>query len=114
MQKIATTAADRTEILLDFMTQTRADLIALDAAFNEWDSAATARIAHRMKGSSRMVGAHELAAACETMEHLVRQNGADRAHDAKRALEQALHRLHSHIATVAVAQTEQQCHQPAA
>jgi PAS domain S-box-containing protein len=90
--------ADRAEILLDFMTQTRSDLAGLRVAVTTQNLPARVRIAHRMKGSSRMVGAQDLAAASETMEHAV---GHGSPEDAMVAMDQALERLESHlIATI--------------
>jgi two-component system, NarL family, sensor histidine kinase EvgS len=94
LDKIAVTAADRAEILLDFMTQTRSDLAGLRVAVTTQNLPARVRIAHRMKGSSRMVGAQDLAAASETMEHAV---GHGSPEDAMVAMDQALERLESHL-----------------
>lgn len=106
LDKIAATAAERAEILLDFMTQTRSDLAALGAALKEQDLPTSVRIAHRMKGSSRMVGARELAVACETMEHAARQGNQGDAGAAKTAMDSALERLDAHLAGAAGANGE--------
>ena len=98
LDKIATTAAERAEILLDFMTQTRSDLAELRAASAGQDLPACGRIAHRMKGSSRMVGARDLAVACETMERAVRQRNPGDAAAAETAIERALEHLEVHLA----------------
>lgn len=98
LDKIAATAAERAEILLDFMTQTRSDLAGLRAALPMQDLPACARIAHRMKGSSRMVGARDLAAACETMERAARQGSPQDAAAAKAPMDRALERLEAHLA----------------
>jgi signal transduction histidine kinase/DNA-binding response OmpR family regulator len=98
LQKIAANAADRTEILRDFMAQTRSDLTELEAALKRQDLAATGHVAHRMKGASRMVGAHELAAVCETIEHAPRRGDPDGVDAAKVALNRAMERLDAHFA----------------
>jgi CheY-like chemotaxis protein len=108
LDKIAATAAERAEILLDFMTQARSDLAGLRAALTTQDLPACARTAHRMKGSSRMVGARDLAAACETMERAARAGNLEDAGTAKAAMDQALERLETHLAGQTVAIEEQQ------
>ncbi|MBI4290395.1 MAG: PAS domain S-box protein [Betaproteobacteria bacterium] len=94
LDKIAVNAADRMDILQDFMEQTRSDLAQLEAALKDKDLAACGRIAHRMKGASRMVGARELAAESEAFEKTARQGGPNNA-DAVKA---ALQRLAAHLA----------------
>ena len=80
LDRIAATLIDRTEILMDFITQTRSDLADLRSAVITQNLAARVRIAHRMKGSSRMVGARGLATACEALEHAV---GETSLHEAR-------------------------------
>lgn len=99
--KVAATAAERAEILLDFMTQTRSDFAGLRAVLTMEDLPACARIAHRMKGSSRMVGARDLAAACETMERAARQVSPEGARAANAAMGRALERLEAHLVETA-------------
>lgn len=98
LDKIAATAAERAEILLDFMTQTRSDRAGLRTALTMQDLPACMRIAHRMKGSSRMVGARDLAAACESMERAARQGSPQDVTDASAAIDRALQRLEAHVA----------------
>ena len=68
---------------------------------------ACVRIAHRVKGSSGMVGARDLAAACETMEHAAQQDGAEAADGAKAAIDRALQRLEAHLAAATSAPQDQ-------
>jgi signal transduction histidine kinase/DNA-binding NarL/FixJ family response regulator len=70
---IAANDAEGVEILEDFLAQTRADLQELEHAIGKQDLAAAARIAHRIKGASRIVGANGLAMVSETMEEAARQ-----------------------------------------
>jgi signal transduction histidine kinase/DNA-binding response OmpR family regulator len=98
LDKIAATPVERAEILLDFMTQTRSDLAALTAALIMPSLPACTRIAHRMKGSSLMVGAQALAAACESMENAARQSSIQDAAAAKPVIDRALEKLEAHIA----------------
>jgi CheY-like chemotaxis protein/HPt (histidine-containing phosphotransfer) domain-containing protein len=97
LDKVAATAAERGEILLDFMTQVRSDFAGLRAALVVQDFPACARIAHRIKGSSRMVGARDLAAACVAMERAAQQGSAAGA-AAALELERELERLEAHVA----------------
>jgi signal transduction histidine kinase/DNA-binding response OmpR family regulator len=98
LDKIAATPADRAEILLDFMTQTRSDIAALTAALLMPSLPVCLRIAHRMKGSSLMVGAQALAAACESMESAARQSSMQDAAAAKPLIDRALEKLEARIA----------------
>ncbi len=84
LDKVAASAADRDEILQDFMAQTRSDLAQLEAAVSRKDFAACSRIAHRMKGAARMVGAQELSGESGAIEHAAR-GGAVPGVDAIRA-----------------------------
>jgi PAS domain S-box-containing protein len=94
LDELTNNAADKEEILQDFMAQTRSDLTDLQGALEMQDIPAAVRIAHRMKGASRMVGASELASVCMAMENSVRQGnpqGVD-------ALTAALERLAAYLA----------------
>lgn len=90
---IATTPAEQTEILLDFIAHNESDLSSLRAAQIDMDLSACARIAHRMKGSSQMVGARELATACEKMERAARRGTPEDVGKANAAMDVALARL---------------------
>ena len=107
LAKIVANAAEREEILLDFMTQIRSDFAGLRSALTLPDLPACARIAHRMRGSSAMVGARELAAASETMERVAVQGIPEDARAAKAAMERALQRLEAHLAETTRAKEEQ-------
>lgn len=80
-------AAENAEILRDFMQQTRSDLAALEDAQQKRDIPASVRVAHRMKGASRMVGAGELAAVCMAAENAARQGKLEGADAVASALE---------------------------
>lgn len=97
LDKIAATPTERAEILLDFMTHARSELTALTAALVTPSLTACSRIAHRMKGSSRMVGAQDLAAACEGMERAARQGSLHDAAAAQPLINRALERLEAHV-----------------
>lgn len=102
--KIAANAADRAEILDDFMAQARADLAELAAALD--DLAACERLAHRMKGACRMVGARELEAVCESLQEAARQGNAQDSHAAHEALSRAMARLEAYLAPTEVVNKE--------
>jgi PAS domain S-box-containing protein len=95
---IATTAAEQNEILQDFITHNESDLCSLRAAQITMDLQACARIAHRMKGSSQMVGARELATACETMERAARQGAPEDVGKANTGMDGAMARLIARLA----------------
>ena len=105
LDKVAATLTDRAEILLDFITQTRSDLAGLRSAVIMQNLAARVRIAHRMKGSSSMVGARELAAACEAMERAVGQTSPD---EALTAMDRTVARLEEYLAETTLLHAEQE------
>lgn len=98
LENLAATAAERADILLDYMTQTRSDFAGLQASPGLQDLPDRARIAHRMKGSSRLVGARDMAAACEKMEQAVQQGSPEDALLAQAAMALALQGLESKFA----------------
>jgi len=73
LDELSNNAADKADILQDFMAQTHSDLADLKAALAIKDIPASVRIAHRMKGASRMVGASVLEASCMAVENSARQ-----------------------------------------
>jgi PAS domain S-box-containing protein len=96
--KIATTAAEQTEIVQHFVTHNEADRAALRAAQIIMDLPACVRIAHRMKGSCKMVGAQELAAACEDLERAASEGTPEDLQMANTAMDGALDRLGARLA----------------
>jgi CheY-like chemotaxis protein len=108
LAKIVTNAAEREEILLDFMTQIRSDFAGLRAALTLPDLPACVRIAHRMRGSSGMVGARDLAATSETMERVAGQGSLEDAGTAMAAMERALQQLETYFAETTRAKEKQE------
>lgn len=98
LEAVAVSASEQTEVLRDFMGQTRSDLADLEAALQRQDVKASVRLAHRMRGASAMVGARGLAAACKTMEHAALQGSPAEAQAAKEALDRAFDILVRHLA----------------
>jgi len=56
--------ADEDDILGEFLAQTSRDLLALNHAVASGDDAEAAKVVHRIRGASLMIGAHGLAHAC--------------------------------------------------
>lgn len=56
------------EILRDFRAANSADIVLFERALAQRDPLLAAQAAHRIKGASRMIGAHAFAAACEHIE----------------------------------------------
>ena len=67
-------AAMEREILADFKAANRVDMAQLRDALAARDLAAVARIAHRVKGACRTIGAAALADVCEHVEAAARRN----------------------------------------
>lgn len=97
LDELSEDAAEKTEILQDFIGQTQVDLENLEVALKTQDVPALVRIAHRMKGASRMVGARELTSACMAMEDSAQQGKIDGAD----AVTAAQERLVTYLAEVA-------------
>ena len=66
------------EILHEFRTANVADIALFEQALAQHDPLLVAQAAHRIKGASRMIGAHAFAAICESVE----KNGRARDWDA--------------------------------
>ncbi|MEA2298403.1 MAG: Hpt domain, partial [Solirubrobacteraceae bacterium] len=62
-------------VLDDFIATTRTDLGRLDAAIAARDAEETRRRAHRVKGASRIVGAHRLTGLAQQIEDAVLDSG---------------------------------------
>jgi two-component system, NarL family, sensor histidine kinase EvgS len=68
LDAIMTSKAEQSQLLRDFLAHIRSDCCKLNELLAQDDCAATQRAAHRMKGSSNMVGALRLGDACATIE----------------------------------------------
>ena len=73
LKKFAISYAAQIEMLQAFSLQNRSDIADLHTALKAGDPAAVARVAHRIKGASRMVGAVELASVCTDIEAAARR-----------------------------------------
>jgi HPt (histidine-containing phosphotransfer) domain-containing protein len=61
-------AAMGQRILQDYRRLTDDDAVSLRQAIGSGDGATVARMAHRIKGASSSVGAHEMARVCDRLE----------------------------------------------
>ncbi|HEY9098751.1 MAG TPA: CHASE3 domain-containing protein [Thiobacillus sp.] len=93
LDKLVSSAADKAEVLEEFMTQSWSDITALEAALASRDFSVAARIAHRMRGASRMVGARELTAACLVLQNTAGKGQPDHMHTVRSELD----RLAAHL-----------------
>lgn len=84
---------DHGRVLKDFQSHISADHAKLAGMLEQGDCANVESIAHRMKGSSRMVGARHLAQACEAIELAARDGDMAKANDAGAALDGAISQL---------------------
>ncbi|HQT27064.1 MAG TPA: response regulator, partial [Burkholderiales bacterium] len=82
--------AAQIQLLNDFLKHILTDLGKLPGMFESGDLAGMKNTAHRMKGSSRMVGARLLAEACEAVEKAAGAGDAEKALASKAGLERAV------------------------
>ena len=97
LDKIAVSIEDRTEILQDFMMQTQSDIEELSVFLKNNDLKSIALIAHRIKGASQMLGAHEITMASLTMEKAAQSDKPEDMAAAKFALDGALAHLSKYL-----------------
>ncbi|MFA5371044.1 MAG: ATP-binding protein, partial [Sideroxydans sp.] len=90
--------AAQARLLQDFLTHIRADHARLSEMFKQGELVNLEDTTHRMKGSSRMVGATHLAKACEAIEHAARSGDMTKAGNGKAALDEALDQLEIFLA----------------
>jgi two-component system sensor histidine kinase EvgS len=92
-------ARRRRAIVADFMQSTEADFDRLAAALDGADALAVEREAHRIKGSSRMVGAGPLAAAADRLEQSARDGAWARIRRQTATLKKAFGELRRQLAS---------------
>ena len=85
--------AGQIEILQSFHAENGHDINSLDAALAQGDADAAAKTAHRMKGVSRMVGAHEMQEICYKIETAAKQNDLQTAKESHSLLGDAMRRI---------------------
>ncbi|MDP3514307.1 MAG: MASE4 domain-containing protein [Sulfuritalea sp.] len=98
LNRVVADSTAHPQVLQDFLSHMRADHVKLSATLAQGDRANLESTAHRMKGSSRMVGAKPLAASCEAIEQAARNDDMATARSAKAALDAALDDLATYLA----------------
>lgn len=106
LDAIVTDSSEQARVLNDFITHIRNDHAKLAEMLGQGALADVESMAHRMKGSCRMVGATVMARACETLEQAAREQDAKTASVAKVTLDQALERLASFISEGGIKEEE--------
>jgi signal transduction histidine kinase/DNA-binding response OmpR family regulator len=86
------------QVMADFQEVSMQDEQELLHAYERGDVQTVARIAHRIKGASRMVGAVVLAEACESLERLALAQDCGDLSRAMQRLRDELHRVGAYIA----------------
>jgi two-component system sensor histidine kinase EvgS len=82
--------ASQIQVLRDFQSHIRSDMKKLTEQMEIGEPSAVESTAHRMKGSSRMVGAQHLAIACEAIEQAARNGDMAGARVEKASLDNAI------------------------
>jgi PAS domain S-box-containing protein len=85
------------EILIDFRTSNREDAQALKRSVDARDPAAIQRMAHRMRGASKLVGAFDLASVCEMIEFAGRNQDTAKALELWPLVHEELQRLDQYL-----------------
>ncbi|WP_181935604.1 PAS domain-containing protein [Wenzhouxiangella sp. 15190] len=93
-------AASVREILSDFGQANESDVTSLEQAVSEEEAEAVRRAAHRIKGSSRMVGAKGLAEISEQLEHAAGAADWEGIHSGLRELKKELEIVDDYIRRV--------------
>jgi CheY-like chemotaxis protein/HPt (histidine-containing phosphotransfer) domain-containing protein len=89
------------EVLTRFHRYNSEDAAALRSAVLERDAARVQAATHRVRGSSRTVGATDLAVACERMERAAAAGDWPEVEDAMQAFDREVARMEAHIAGLA-------------
>jgi two-component system sensor histidine kinase EvgS len=89
--------AGQIALLHKFQSHQRHDHAQLKSYFQVKDIAGVAQMAHRIKGASRMVGAHALANAYATIEQAAKRNDFDAVCQGIAALDDALNTFESYV-----------------
>jgi PAS domain S-box-containing protein len=97
LNTIVPDSAEHIEVLRDYDTHMRADRIKLSEMLERGDQVDVERTAHRMKGSSRMVGAGEMANACAAIEQAASDGDMAGARAASIALDEAIRQFEAFL-----------------
>ncbi len=98
LEQVEPDDAAQIHILDDFQSHMHADRARLFEMLEQGDHANAASTAHRMKGSSRMVGARDIAEACATIELAARNGNMAGIKTAMLALDEAIRQFESFLA----------------
>lgn len=97
LKKIVPDSATQIQVLRDFQSHFRADHAKLLERLEQDNQADVERMAHRMKGSSRMVGAKGLANVCAIIEQAARNGDMAGARAARTALDEAIRHFETYL-----------------
>lgn len=97
LNTIVSDEAAQMQVMMDFLKHIRSDQKKLSRMFKMGSLEEIANTAHRMKGSSKMVGASQLADACEQVEHAAKNGDMGQALAVKSVLDGAISRIESLI-----------------
>ena len=98
LEAIVKDPASQEKVLLDFLRYLGSDHEKLLSLFEAEDFSGIESMAHRMEGSSRMIGANEVADACRAVVKAARVEDLGMATAASGTLADAIARLKSHLA----------------
>lgn len=91
------------QVLKDFQSHIHADRANLIKILEQNDHASLERVAHRMSGACRMIGAKSLANACASIEHAARDGDMSGAREVQRGIDKFFDQLDAHLLEKGVA-----------
>ena len=97
LNQVVPDSVTQIQVLHDFQSHFRADRAKLLELLGQDSQAEVERIAHRMKGASRMVGAKDLANVCATIEQVARDGDMAGARAAEVALDEAIRQIEAYL-----------------
>jgi PAS domain S-box-containing protein len=100
LREIVADPLSQTQLLYDFQAHIRTDHAALASMAITGNLSDIEGMAHRMKGSCRMVGATQLADACAALEQAVSEGDLAGASEARQAVGERISQLDSYLSTV--------------
>ena len=102
LRKVFPDGAVQTQVLLDFRSYIRTDHVKLIEMLEKNDASQVERTAHRMNGSSLMVGAKHLAKACAAIEQSARKKDMAGVKAVMASLDEAIKQLENFLSTLEV------------
>ncbi|HEY3328255.1 MAG TPA: PAS domain S-box protein [Novimethylophilus sp.] len=100
LKQVVPDGAAHIQVLLDFQTHIRADCAKLLEMLEQDDQANVESTAHRMKGSSQMVGARDMVKTCAAIEQAARDGDMAGARTAKMALDEAVRQVEAYLVEI--------------